>query len=827
MTNSQNEQNELNEWQQLNKLQLTAQQEQLFSNTVIDAINGSFYMLDENMRLVRWNAFLRDEITGRSETDMVGADVLEFFHPDDRPLVTRKIKNILTAGTADLVEVRVLVHGGPEICWRLITGRKMIINGKPFVIGMGLDITDRKIAEEALYKSEERFRTLFEQHSAIKILIDPDTGSIIDANHAAADFYGWPVEELRKMHIHQLNSIPPEAILSVFAKIRSSEQNRFIFHHNRADGSVCDVEVFSNRIEIDGKEYLYAIIHDITERKRYELLVAFRLRLLDIAETGSVETMLNTTLAEAEQITGSFVGFFHVVADDQTSITMETWSVNTLNQMSELKGPGIGFSIKDPEIWTDVIREKKSLIVNDDDGPQHYPIMPYGAIEVKRVTIVPVIRANKVVAMLGVGNKSGHYDGNDIIKLEALADTAWDIIARKRSELSEQNTRQALIQSQKMELIGHLAGGMAHDLNKMLGVIIGNVELAMAGADGKPFLLGNLKNILKAAESSADLTHQLLAFARKQSVMPIILDLNTMIERTLSMLRRVIGEGITIVWHPCPHSAHVKVDPTQIDQILVNLCVNARDAINGIGKITIETGIISVDKTDCTTTSPYTVPGEYVTLSVTDNGCGIEQEHLLHIFEPFFTTKEEGKGTGLGLSTVYGIVKQNNGCIDLQSKVNQGTTFVISLPRHRGYTDSDESELPDPSGTHGKDIILLVEDEPEILHLCQNLLEEKGYRVLSVTNPHDAIQMAEKHHGAIDLLLTDVVMPGMKGADLSKKLKATIPNLKTLFMSGYPVDIISSYNERYEKIHFIQKPFSFKSLITAVDNILKSDTLQH
>ena len=269
--------------QQLDILQLTFEQEKLFSQAVIDALNGSFYMLDSSGRLVRWNAFLRDEITGKSESEMAGADVVEFFHPDDRPFIHKSIHDILINGGSEIIEVRVLVHGGPKIFWRLITCRRVIFDGKPFLIGMGLDITKRKLAEQALNKSEERFRKLFERNAAIKMLIDPETGNIVDANMAAADFYGWSVEELRQMHIQQINPISPDIIKSNFEKIRSSQQNRFSFRHNRADGSTRDVEVFSNKIEIENKEFLYAIIHDITERKLYESLVAFRLNLLEIA----------------------------------------------------------------------------------------------------------------------------------------------------------------------------------------------------------------------------------------------------------------------------------------------------------------------------------------------------------------------------------------------------------------------------------------------------------------------------------------------------------------------------------------------------------------
>jgi PAS domain S-box-containing protein len=684
-----------------------------------------------------------------------------------------------------------------------------------------LDITERKLAEQALYKSEERFRKLFERHAAVKILLDPDTGNIIDANHAASDFYGWSIEELRQMSIQQINSISPDIIKSNFEKIRTSQQNRFSFRHNMADGSVREVEVFCNTIEIEDEEVLYAIIHDITERKRYESLVAFRLHLLEIAETDSIEIMLNLTLAEAERMTESQIGFCHFIADDQTTISKQAWSDNTRKEMSRANQSGTDMRMNEIDLYTDVLRERRAVIYNDENWLNS----PDGDIEVKSALVVPVIRGNRIVAIFGVGNKSGKYDDEDIKVISSLVDIAWDIVSRKRSELLERDTRESLIHSQKMELIGQLAGGIAHDFNNMLGVIIGNVEMAMERHTAAEPMLENLRDILKATERSANLTRQLLAFARKEPLMPIILDLSNLVERSITMIRRLIGENIAVVWMPDSHSTLVKVDPSQVDQILVNLCINARDAISGIGRITIETGIIIIDKTDSSTDSPYRIPGEYVTLSVTDDGCGIEKEHLLHIFEPFFTTKEQDKGTGLGLSTVYGIVKQNNGFIDYRSELNKGTTFTIYLPRHRGYPgpEPDEIDQQEPPLKRGKETILIVEDEPEILHLSRRMLEHKGYLVLSASKPYEAIRIAEKHNGCIDLLLTDVVMPGMNGSDLSKKLKSSMPHLKTLFMSGYTTDIVSPLHELYGRINFIQKPFSFKSLMMNVQDILQQD----
>ena len=801
----------------LSDLKLSAENEQAFRQAVVDAIPGTFYLLDAHVRLVGWNAYLRDEIIGKPENEMASTNALEFIHPDDRHIIRRKMLNVLNHGVEESAEVRVFLRGGAEIRWRMMTGKRIMLDGNPFLIGMGIDITERKQAEQLLRENEERFRKLFESPSGIKILLEPDTGNIIDANQTAADFYGWTIDELKKMRIQQINTLPAEVVKSSLEKSRTSEQNQFSFRHRKADGSIRDVEVFVNTIKITGKVLLYAIIQDITQRKRFETLSALRLRMIDMANICPVEELMQTTLDEAEKLTDSSIGFVHFIEKDQPS-SLQIWSTNTIKEMCQSEQKEWHYPLNDKGVWAEALQEQRAAIQND------YTILPVGHPEITRELVVPVIRANSVMAILGVGNKPCPYTEEDSWFLSALFDIAWDIVARKRAEQSEQEMQAALTQSQKMELVGQLAGGIAHDFNNMLEVILGNIEMAMDQDDLEKSLQNNLKYILKAVNRSADLTRQLLAFARKQTVMPIVLELNTMVESMLAVLRRVIGENITIVWVPDSHRTMVKVDPSQIDQILVNLCINARDAIGSIGKITIETGRLCQNKAQSTPHSPCKVPGDYVTLSVTDTGCGIEKEHLPHIFEPFFTTKKQGKGRGLGLSTVYGIVKQNNGCIDFRSKPGKGTTFNIHLPRHKGgYSDPDESVEPAPSSQHGKETILLVENEPDILNLCKLTLEKSGYSVLTASKPHDAIELAEQHKGTIKLLLTDVVLPEMNGCDLAKKLHSISPKLKTLFMSGYSTDVITCDEVLDEGANFIQKPFSLKSLIMAVEKTLDSD----
>ena len=290
----------------------------------------------------------------------------------------------------------------------------------------------------------------------------------------------------------------------------------------------------------------------------------------------------------------------------------------------------------------------------------------------------------------------------------------------------------------------------------------------------------------------------------------------------LKLLRRLIGEPIALIWRPGSPLWPVKVDPTQIDQILVNLCVNARDAIAGVGQITIETGNASLDETYCAQHAGF-VPGEYVRLAVSDDGCGMDSETLAHLFEPFFTTKGVGRGTGLGLATLYGVVKQNQGFVNVYSEPGQGTTFTIYWPRHRGQAAPAALAGPAEPARRGHETVLLVEDEPALLHLGTMMLEKLGYRVLAAGTPGEAIRLAEEHAGAIHLLMTDVVMPEMNGRDLARRLLSLYPNLKRLFMSGYPASVIAPHGVLDDGEQFLQKPFAQRELAAKIREALERE----
>ncbi|MBN1292051.1 MAG: response regulator [Candidatus Latescibacteria bacterium] len=396
----------------------------------------------------------------------------------------------------------------------------------------------------------------------------------------------------------------------------------------------------------------------------------------------------------------------------------------------------------------------------------------------------------------------------------------WDITERRRAEDEQRKLKDQMIQTQKMESVGRLAGGIAHDFNNMLGVIFGYVELALLQIDSNHPLYSEIREIQKAAKRSAELTRQLLAFARRQPISRKVLDLNETMTGMLKMLHRLLGEDIEIILNRGDDIWLIKMDPSQLDQILVNLCVNARDAIAGVGQVVIETNNMVFDKISCRQLKGL-LPGEYIKLSVRDSGCGMDEETLKHIFEPFFTTKSSSKGTGLGLATVYGIVEQNDGHINVISEPQKGTTFELYFPRH--IAPAEQGRTPDHtvSAIPGQKItVLLLEDEPQLMKLVRMMLESLGCQVLSAVTPHEAIQLAKEHVGEIHLLMTDLVMPEMNGKDLSKCIRELHSHVKSLFISGYTADVIGTQDLLEEGVHFLQKPFTMNDLASKVREVM-------
>jgi PAS domain S-box-containing protein len=427
-------------------------------------------------------------------------------------------------------------------------------------------------------------------------------------------------------------------------------------------------------------------------------------------------------------------------------------------------------------------------------------------------------RTHGYLAVVGDASVTGDREEREL--LHELAGDLGHALATIAAHAAQARLQVQLAQAQKMESVGRLAGGVAHDFNNLLMGIMNYVELCRDRIPPDHRVREYLDEIMQDAQRSADLVRQLLAFARKQTIAPKVMDLNDAVAGTLRMLRRLLGEDIDLVWVPGPEPAVVKLDPSQLGQVLANLTVNARDAIAGVGRLTIECRNITIDPAYCAEHLGAT-PGPYAVLTVSDTGCGMDEETLSHLFEPFFTTKEVGEGTGLGLATVYGVARQNGGFIEVSSEPQQGTTFRIYLPRHLAGTAAEPAARP-PGARRpgGAETILLAEDERSVRVTLQRFLAALGYTVLAAPSAEEALRLAAAHPGTIHLLVTDVVMPGMSGHDLAARLASARPGIKRLYISGYTSNAIAHRGVLDQDVHFLPKPFTRDELAQTVRDVL-------
>jgi len=717
-----------------------------------------------------------ERLTGWKSEDAIGKSLSEIFNVidvDTRRQTGNPVDAVLQSGTTiERTNHSLLVaRDGTE---RHITENASPIRHERGEVTGGVlvfrDVTESYRTQAALRESEESYRRLFQDHAAVKMILDPETGSILDVNKAAVSYYGWPRERLIRMNIKEINTLPPEAVFQEMNKAKTLKRIHFEFRHRRADGSVRDVEVFSSRILLGGKEALHSIVHDVTERKRAEVERERLLAAIEQAGEAVCITDVNGTIQYVNPAFETITGYSRAEAVGENPRILKS------GLQDDAFYRNLWETIASGSTW-------KGQLVNRRKT---------GELYTEDVTISPVCDATGSIA---------------------------NYVAVKHDITEKQQLTAQLMQAQKMESVGQLAGGVAHDFNNMLTVIIGHTQMLLHQTDAAQPAHADLSAILNAAERSARITRQLLAFARRQPIAPRVLDLNDTVERMLKMLRRLIGEDINLVWSPGRNLWPVRMDPSQIDQVLANLCVNARDAIDGVGKITIETANAALDTAFDDSQSDF-VPGDFALLAVSDNGCGMDKHTLDKIFDPFFTTKELGRGTGLGLSTVYGIVKQNNGLIRVYSEPGQGTTFKIYLPREPRQEVESQSDVRGSAIPAGDETLLLVEDEKAILKLGKRVLEQMGYRVLTAETPELALKLAELHAGGIHLLITDVIMPGMNGKDLAERLRSKHPDLKCLYMSGYTANVIAHHGVLDPGVHFIEKPFKVLDLAAKVREVM-------
>ncbi len=686
----------------------------------------------------------------------------------------------------------------------------------------------------ALRKSEEFQRAMIACSPVALYSIDTE-GTVLAWNDSTERMLGWTADEV----IGAPLPIVPEDRREEFAAFRRKvmETGGFTgaeFVRRKKDGSLFDGSLSAGPIhDEEGKIIgIMASMEDITARKaaerRIEHLNRVLLAIRDVNQLIVRERDPDRLIRAACRILVEHRGYASalIVRTDENKRPM-SWAEAGL---ADAAGP-LSESLERGELPPCCAKARDaggSVVIGEDESAcgRCAAALACGS----DALAAPLVQEGKGMGYLGV--RVGHCRGVDAEERNLVEEMAGDIAyalrsikvetAGKESEAARAALEDQLRQAQKMEAVGRLAGGVAHDYNNMIGVILGYAEMAMGKMAPADPLYNYLHEIHRAAGRSADITNQLLAFARKQTIAPVLLDLNTTVEAMLNMLGRLIGEDVALSWKPGPGLWTVKVDPAQIDQVLVNLCINARDAIAGVGRVTIETNNVTVDESYCNEHAECR-PGEYVMLAVSDDGCGMDGDTVATIFEPFFTTKETERGTGLGLSTVYGIVKQNGGIVNVYSEPGAGTTFKIYLPRHAGEAEETIPEKePDTQAGRGE-TLLLVEDEPSIMQLGVLMLEELGYQVLAAAAPGEAITAAAEHAGTVDLLVTDVIMPEMNGRELAERLRERYPSLKTLYMSGYTANVIAHHGVLDEGVHFIEKPFSAKGLAAKVREALEEE----
>ena len=758
------------------KLQENEERQRWILHTAMDG----FWRFDKQTRLLEVNeTYCR--MSGYSEQELLTMRVTDLEAAETEDETAIHIRNIMTQGE-DRFESLHRRKDGSTFEVEVSSQYRPIENGQ-YVVFIR-DITERKRVEESLRISEENFRAIFENSSSAIAVINPDT-NIYMVNNAYCQLSGYTKEEVVGMS--WTKQIPPDDLerLKEYNRRRlinpQDAPDKYEFKFYKKDGEIKHGLMSISMIQNSNK--IITSFVDITGRKQ--------------AEEALRSSASELKKAQAVANVGNWVWHIRTNKIEGSDQLYKIFGIPKDTFKGDLAQAVVNATHPDDRA---MVERSNTAVINDGIlTPLEYRIIrPDGALRVVWDEPGELVRDEK---------------GNPTL----LRGIVQDITDRKKAEEEREKLKSQLIQAQKLESVGRLAGGVAHDFNNLLTVILANAEIALSSIDPENPLKEEISEIKQASEKAAELTRQLLAFARKQTVIPKILDINETVSGMLKMLRRLIGEDIDLIWKPGVKPGKVKIDPSQLDQILANLAINSRDAIEGVGNLTIETGNIVIDETYCALNEGF-IPGEYVLLAVSDTGAGMDKETLGQIFEPFFTTKEEGKGTGLGLATIFGAVKQNNGFINVYSEPGYGTTFKIYLPAVKEVSEDVKSPVTKP--IHGTENILIAEDESHILKISRNILEKLGYTVLAAGTPFEALSLAEKFEKPISLLITDVVMPGMNGKELRDMLAVRWPEIKTLFMSGYTANVIAHHGVIDEGIHFLQKPFSVSSLALKVREAL-------
>jgi two-component system cell cycle sensor histidine kinase/response regulator CckA len=742
---------------------------------VIDA-EGKTSFLNERMA----------QLLGLAANEMIGRTPAEFLHAEDRAsfAIAREHHR---GGASYQHEARLLRPDGAMV-WTLIESSPITDAEGAHVasFAMVMDVTARKQAEASLRVSEERFRSLWES-SIILITISNLHGEIVDVNEGFARVLGYSREELLSGRIRWPDLTPPawtDADRAALAQLAATGvappwEKELV----AKDGS--RVPILAGAVMLEANEGITIAI-DLSERKRVDKALYERMK------TASLTTDIGFALTTHDTLSGMLQKCSDAIVRHLDAVFARIWTVEPASNQLELQASA--------GLHAQPVGQTRKPIADLEIG-KSYPLV----INSELVGVIEMFSREGLTAAVREA-------------MGAVADAIAVGIRRNRAEQAKESLEAQLRQAQKLEAIGSLAGGVAHDFNNILSVILSYSEFIQSDLEPGHVVLGDVAEIHAAAMRAAGLTRQLLAFSRQQMLQPRVLDLGEVICDLESMLRRLLSEDIDLTITIDPEVGNIYADPGQIEQVLMNLVVNARDAMGSGGIVTIETAKVDVDAAFATDHIGVT-PGPHAKVSVTDTGEGMSAEVRARIFEPFFTTKEKGKGTGLGLSTVFGIVRQSNGAIFVDSTPGVGTTFEVYLP-----VSTETADVPEVSRSTilgGSETILLCEDEVPVRTLARTVLTRKGYRVLEAQNGGEALLLCEQH-ASIDLLVTDVVMPMMSGRQLAERLRAIRPELRVLYMSGYTEDAVVRHGIFTDQLAFLQKPITPDVMARKVREVLDS-----
>jgi PAS domain S-box-containing protein len=744
-------------------------------------------------------------LLGYARADLIGKPVSILDHDISDALIADRRKAVSEGRS---FEVKHLCKNGTVREFECSATMRMV-GRKNMGIAVERDITERRKAEEEL-----RFHAALLDNAVDAIQALELDGKLVYVNDAVVRTTGYSRAELIGKSVSILDSSADAALAS--ARIKQLLKNgaaKFNMLRIRKDGTSFPVEASASVMAMGGKEIIIAVDRDVTERKEAET---------DIHESYEIQGVLNTILQQSLMP----LPLQKKLGDHLATLLSIPWlAVEPKGAVFVINGQTLTLTVQQglsPAILSACEKlpfgkclcgraaESGQIVTSPDIGPDHEivheGITPHGHY------CAPIIAGGKTLGVLNLYLKVGTIITG---KRKDFLKAVTDILA---ADILHARIEEQFAQSQKMEAIGHMAGGIAHDFNNILSAIMGYSSFLSASIPADDPRHADVDEIRKAGERAAALTRQLLSFSRKQVVQFTVLSVDKIVPEVTKMIRRMVGEDIEFKTFLNSAPAQVLANQGQLEQVLINLAVNARDAMPDGGKLTFETAQVELDE-NYTANHPGFNPGRYVMLAVSDTGHGMSPEVAARIFEPFFTTKEQGKGTGLGLSTVYGIVKQSGGGVYVYSEAGKGTTFKIYLPVAAGQTGAEPPEKPPLASYRGTETILLVEDDESIRKVVYRLLSYNGYSVMEAATPGEAIALCELHHD-IHLMLTDMVMPQMNGYELSKVVSTMLPRMKVIFMSGYTDNAITRQNLLAPGVVLLEKPLKTETVLRKIREML-------